>query len=70
MTDLLRFYPLERGPEKWAEMVVQMRRRMPARPQSAEDPAFAGIVDAFTQKGYNSAVEIRRLEKLLEEACR
>ena len=51
-------------------MVVQMRRRMPARPQSAEDPAFAGIVDAFTQKGYNSAVEIRRLEKLLEEACR
>jgi glycosyltransferase involved in cell wall biosynthesis len=70
VTDLLRFYPLEKGPEKWAEMVVQMRRRMPARPQSAEDPAFAGIVDAFTQKGYNSAVEIRRLEKLLEEACR
>ena len=69
VTDLLRFYPLEKGPEKWAERVIQMRRRMPARPQSAEDPAFAGIIDAFTDKGYNSAAEIRRLEKLLEEAA-
>lgn len=67
VTDRLRFYPLEKGPEAWAAQIAQMRRQMEARPRTADAPAFARLLDDFTQKGYNSAAEVKRLEKLLEQ---
>ena len=67
VTDLLRFYPLEKEAAEWANEIIQMRNSMDARPVSADDPAFELIQDDFTQKGYNSAVEVQRLENLLTE---
>ena len=65
VTDRLRFYPLEKGPDKWADMISRMRREGPARPLAADDAEWKRLLDAFTEKGYNSAAEVRRLEKLL-----
>lgn len=67
VTDLLRFYSLEKEAAEWANEIIQMRNSMDARPVSADDPAFELIQDDFTQKGYNSAVEVQRLENLLTE---
>ncbi len=67
VTDLLRFYSLDKGAAEWANEIIQMRNSMDARPVQADDPAFGLIQDDFTQKGYNSAVEVLRLEKLLTE---
>ena len=65
VTDLLRFYSLQKDAAEWANEIIQMRNSMDARPVSADDPAFEYIQDDFTQNGYNSAVEVQRLEKLL-----
>lgn len=65
VTDLLRFYSLQKDAAEWANEIIQMRNSLDARPVSADDPAFEYIQDDFTQKGYNSAVEVQRLEKLL-----
>ena len=67
VTDLLKFYPLERGAAKWADRISRMRTRMPLRPSAPDDPAFAAIQAEFTKKGYNSGTEVHGLEKLLEE---
>ena len=65
VTDFLRFYSLQKDAAEWANEIIQMRNSLDARPVSADDPAFEYIQDDFTQKGYNSAVEVQRLEKLL-----
>jgi len=44
-----------------------MRRQRDARPLSADGPACRSLLDDFTEKGYNSATEVKRLEGLLEE---
>ena len=67
VTDRLHFYSLEQGPAAWANEIIQMRNSMDSRPLSADDPAFADLIEDFTQKGYNSAAEVERLEKLLTE---
>jgi len=67
VTDLLRFYSLQKDAAEWANEIIQMRNSMDARPVSADDPAFEYIQDDFTQKGYNSAVEVLRLEDLLTQ---
>ena len=66
VTDRLCFYPLEKGPAAWAVQIAQMRRQMDARPLSADGPACRSLLDDFTEKGYNSATEVKRLEGLLE----
>lgn len=65
VTDLLHFYPLEKGPSEWANEIIQMRNSMDERPVTEDDPAFDRILDDFTRKGYNSAAEVKRLEDLL-----
>ena len=65
VTDRLQFYPLEKGPAAWAEQVSRMRKDLPARPLLPEDPMWKKLADDFTEKGYNSAAETARLEKLL-----
>lgn len=65
VTDLLEFFPLEKGPAKWAAKIRLMREKRPARPILPEDPAWKKLLDDFTEKGYNSATETGRLEKLL-----
>lgn len=65
VTDRLRFQKLEDGPAAWAAQIAQMREKLAARPLCAEDPALAKLLDDFTEKGYNSAAEVKRLEKLL-----
>ena len=65
VTDLLRFYSLDKGPAEWANEIIQMRNSMDQRPLSADDPAFDFLLDDFTKKGYNSAAEVKRLEQLL-----
>ena len=67
VTDRLHFYSLEQGPAAWANEIIQMRNSMGSRPLSADDPAFADLMEDFTQNGYNSAAEVERLEKLLTE---
>lgn len=67
VTDFLRFYSLKKDAAEWANEIIQMRNSMDARPVSADDPAFEYIQDDFTQKGYNSAVEVLRLEDLLTQ---
>ena len=67
VTDLLRFYSLKKDAAEWANEIIQMRNSLDARPVSADDPAFEYIQDDFTQKGYNSAVEVLRLEDLLTQ---
>ena len=67
VTDFLRFYSLQKDAAEWANEIIQMRNSMDARPVSADDPAFEYIQDDFTQKGYNSAVEVLRLEDLLTQ---
>ena len=67
VTDRLRFYPLEKGPAEWANEIIQMRNSMDERPLAEDSPAFEVLLDDFTQKGYNSAAEVKRLEKLLLE---
>lgn len=67
VTDLLRFYSLEKGPAEWANEIIQMRNSMDERPVEEDDPAFDILLDDFTKKGYNSAAEVKRLEKLLLE---
>ena len=67
VTDRLRFYPLEKGAKSWADQIVEMRGQMSARPLQQNDPAFAALQQSFTQKGYNSAVEVKRLEGLLQQ---
>lgn len=64
VTDRLRFYPLEKGPDGWAEQVLRMREEFPARPLLPDDPMWKKLMDDFTEKGYNSAAETARLEKL------
>ena len=68
VTDRLWFCPLEEGPQKWADRVLEMRVRVPARPVSPEDPAFQDLLKDFTENGYNSSTEVKRLEKLLKRA--
>jgi glycosyltransferase involved in cell wall biosynthesis len=67
VTDRLRFFPLEKGPAAWAEEIRKMREDLPARPLDPADPMWKKLSDDFTGKGYNSAVETGRLEKLLLE---
>ena len=67
VTERLRFYPLEKGPAEWADKIIQMRNSMDARPVDREDPAFDILLEDFTRKGYNSAAEVKRLEKLLQK---
>ena len=64
VTDRLRFYPLEKGSDGWAEQVLRMREEFPARPLLPDDPMWKKLMDDFTEKGYNSAAETARLEKL------
>ncbi len=65
VTDRLQFYPLEKGPDGWAGQVRRMREELPPRPLLPEDPMWKKLTDDFTEKGYNSAAETVRLEKLL-----
>ena len=65
VTDLLHFVPLEEGPAAWADRVLSMRKEAEPRPESLQDPLFSRILDEFTEKGYNSAAEVKRLEQLL-----
>lgn len=65
VTDLLHFVPLEEGPAAWADRVLSMLKEAEPRPESLQDPLFKRILDEFTEKGYNSAAEVKRLEQLL-----
>lgn len=65
VTDRILFRSLDDGPDAWAEQICAMRENLPPRPDDPADPALAAIADDFTKKGYNSAVEAVRLEKLL-----
>ena len=65
VTDRLHFFPLEKGPAEWANEIIQMRNSMDQRPLAEDDPVFDVLFKAFTEKGYDSASEVRRLEKLL-----
>jgi glycosyltransferase involved in cell wall biosynthesis len=65
VTDRLRFYPLDKGPDQWANEIILMRNSMDARPLTEDDPMYELLLEDFTQKGYNSAAEVKRLETLL-----
>ena len=65
VTDLLHFVPLEEGPAAWADRVLSMLKEAEPRPESLQDPLFKRILDEFTEKCYNSAAEVKRLEQLL-----
>ncbi len=67
VTDRLRFFPLKKGAAAWAAEIVKMRKHLSARPLLPEDPMWKKLLDDFTEKGYNSAVETKRLEKLLQK---
>ena len=67
VTDRLRFAPLVKGAAGWAGELSEMRAGMPERPQTAQDPLWKALRSDFTKAGYNSAVEVRRLERLLEQ---
>ena len=62
VTDRLRFFPLEKGPAEWANEIIQMRNSMDPRPLAEDDPVFDVLFKAFTEKGYDSASEVRRLK--------
>ena len=65
VTDRLRFYSLDKGPDQWANEIILMRNSMDARPLTEDDPMYELLLEDFTQKGYNSAAEVKRLETLL-----
>lgn len=70
VTDRLRFYPLDKGPDQWANEIILMRNSMDARPLTEDDPMYELLLEDFTQKGYNSAAEVKRLETLLQPPTR
>lgn len=65
VTDLLQFAPLEEGPGSWADRILSLLKEAEPRPESPDAPLFKRILDEFTEKGYNSAAEVKRLEQLL-----